>query len=328
METDPSPSMKKASAKPSEIMLLNEVSDIRKIWPKEARDFTPWLSSQALAALGEILGIEIESDTAKTEVKTAQSDRRCDIVASVKENGEVSKIIIENQIDKADIGHLGRLVLYAATNSAKYAVWVVSDVEPDYETTIRWLNDNTTASLYFYLVKVVAYQLENGKVGARFHLVEGPDNVAKVNTSGTPKQKENVRFWSGFLTYLKNIDPEKMRFRATQQPSVASDYYIHIGTSLCNIRLEHPGQDAQITILTHGKQNSAIKILHTYIRQMASDIGIAEDKIEVSGDIVHPFIRFKRPAGSLKAKDAETYLWLYESLNKIVPFVQKILGAK
>lgn len=328
MENTTISTTKKVSTKPSEIVLLDEVSDIRKVWPKEAQDFTPWLSSQALSALGDVLGLTIDGTTAATEVKANQSDRRCDIVAWVNEGEEKSRIIIENQIEKTDIGHLGRLVLYAATNGAKYAVWIVSEVEPDYETTIAWLNEHTTTSLYFFLVQIVAYQLDGGQVGARFYLVEGPNNKKKADTSGTQKQKENIRFWSGFLDYLNKIEPEKIFFRATQQPSVAWEYYIHIGTSLCNIRLEHPGQDAQITILTHGRQNSAIKKLHPYIHQIASEIGIGEDKIEVSGDIVHPFIRFKHPNGTHKAKDAETYIWLYECLNKIIPFIQKILNVK
>lgn len=333
MENTTMLSTRKVSAKPSEIVLLDEVSDIRKVWPKEAQDFTPWLSSKALSALGEVLGLTIDDAKVDTEVKTNQSDRRCDIVAWVNEGEEKSKIIIENQIEKTDIGHLGRLILYAATNGAKYAVWVVSDVEPDFETTIAWLNEHTTTSLYFFLVQVGAYQLkkdDNGedKVGVRFYLVEGPNNIEKAKTSGTPKQKKNIEFWSGFRTYLDAIDPDKISFRATQQPSIAWEYYIHIGTSRCSIKLLYTQQGARILIWTHGRQNDAFKQINNHLSEIISLIRIAKDKVIISdGDKEYPYIRFENPIGS-KAKNIENYQWLYECLNKIIPFVQKILNVK
>ena len=73
---------------------LKEIKDLRKVWPHEAIDFTPWLAEEDnLALLADAVGLEITVD----ETESSVGDFNVDIYAT--ETGTDRKIIIENQLE-------------------------------------------------------------------------------------------------------------------------------------------------------------------------------------------------------------------------------------
>ena len=61
--------MATSSIKIDQLGRLEEVKDLRSIWPDEARDFTLWLSQLAnVAILEEALGISLEVQGIEKEV--------------------------------------------------------------------------------------------------------------------------------------------------------------------------------------------------------------------------------------------------------------------
>lgn len=72
---------------------LKEIKDLRKVWPHEALDFTPWLAEEDnLMLLSDAVGLEITVD----ETESSVGDFIVDIYAT--ETGTDRKIIIENQL--------------------------------------------------------------------------------------------------------------------------------------------------------------------------------------------------------------------------------------
>ena len=72
---------------------LKEIKDLRKVWPHEALDFTPWLAEEEnIKLLGDAVGLEITVD----ETESSVGDFNVDIYAT--ETGTDTKIIIEKQI--------------------------------------------------------------------------------------------------------------------------------------------------------------------------------------------------------------------------------------
>ena len=108
---------------------LKEIKDLRKVWPHEALDFTPWLAEEEnLALLTDAVGLEITVD----ETESSVGDFNVDIYAT--ETGTDRKIIIENQLEDTNHDHLGKLITYASGKSADIVIcssgvcWKISNL--------------------------------------------------------------------------------------------------------------------------------------------------------------------------------------------------------
>ena len=132
---------------------LKEIKDLRKVWPHEALDFTPWLAEEDnLTLLADAVGLEITVD----ETESSVGDFNVDIYAT--ETGTDRKIIIENQLEDTNHDHLGKLITYASGKSADIVIWVVKRAREEHRSAIEWLN-NHTSHLQAYLLQ------QHGEVG-------------------------------------------------------------------------------------------------------------------------------------------------------------------
>ena len=88
---------------------------LRSAWVNEARDFTPWLASN-IDHLAEAIGIPLEL----TAQEVAVGPYSADIVARSPRDDRV--VLIENQLEDSDHGHLGQVMTYLAGLNAKVIV--------------------------------------------------------------------------------------------------------------------------------------------------------------------------------------------------------------
>ncbi len=103
-----------------------EKVDLRKVWVKEAKDFTTWLESNL-----DILSEHIGFDISPLEREKAAGTFSADIFAEGP-NGDT--VVIENQLEKTDHDHLGKLVTYLSNLEAKTAIWITSNPRPEHIT--------------------------------------------------------------------------------------------------------------------------------------------------------------------------------------------------
>ena len=92
--------------------------DLREAWPHEAHDFTPWLAKN-LTILAQAVGIDLEVEKKEVDV----GGYKADIVARVPE--DATRVIIENQLEQADLQHLGQLLAYLAVSGLFVTVALV-----------------------------------------------------------------------------------------------------------------------------------------------------------------------------------------------------------
>jgi hypothetical protein len=145
--------------------------DIREIWQHEARDFSTWLEEN----------IDVLSDVLGTSLTVLQREEpagafKVDIIAQ-DEDG--NRVIIENQLEKTDHDHLGKLVTYFTNLDAKKAIWLTSLPRPEHKRSIEWLNEVTPTDLEFYLVRMEAYQIDDSKPAPHFEIEAGPSPAVK-----------------------------------------------------------------------------------------------------------------------------------------------------
>jgi hypothetical protein len=176
---------------------------LREVWIHEAKDFTSWLSDN-LDILSEQIGLELTPIETEKSVGTFSAD----ILA---EDGEGRHVVIENQLEKTDHDHLGKLITYLSNLDAKTAVWITSDPRPEHQTAINYLNEVVPEDTSFYLLKVQAFKINESEPAPFFSVVAGPSPVLKE--SGRIKKdlavNESLRF--DFFSQLLDKSNQSIR---------------------------------------------------------------------------------------------------------------------
>jgi len=119
---------------------------LREVWKHEAYDFTQWLEDNI-----DVLNDVIDLNLSNAERERAAGTFSADLVA---EDEKGNPVVIENQLEKSNHDHLGKLITYLTSIGAKVGIWIVAEPRPEHVSAISWLNESNLAS--FYLLKVEA----------------------------------------------------------------------------------------------------------------------------------------------------------------------------
>jgi Domain of unknown function (DUF4268) len=166
---------------------------LREVWPHEARDLTTWLEEN-VDVLNDALGLGLVS----AERERAAGAFSVDLVA---QDADGRTVIIENQLERSDHDHLGKLVTYTAMTDADVAVWIVSEPRPEHVRAVSWLNDSAAAD--FYLVKIEGIRIGASPPAPLLTLIVRPS--AEGRQAGEVKRElaegpgVRRRFWTEFL---------------------------------------------------------------------------------------------------------------------------------
>ena len=142
---------------------------LRKVWEHEAYDFTQWLQENI-----EVLNTALDLNLVNVDREQAAGSFSIDLVAEDEGGGTV---IIENQLEKSNHDHLGKLITYLSSMGAKAAIWIVSDPRPEHVAAVAWLNESSSAA--FYMVKVEAVRIGDSLAAPLFTLIVGPSEETK-----------------------------------------------------------------------------------------------------------------------------------------------------
>lgn len=213
---------------------LKEIKDLRKVWPHEALDFTPWLAEEEnLGMLGDAVGLEITLD----ETESSVGNFNVDIYAF--ETGTDRKIIIENQLEDTNHDHLGKLITYASGKSADVVIWVVKRAREEHRAAIEWLNNHTDEKIGFFLVEIKLYQIGNSDIAVKFEVVEKPNDWAKEikhQSNNSPTLQARYEYWCAFNEYAFN-NQEFAKFFNKRKASTGHWMTLSVGSSTCYINL-------------------------------------------------------------------------------------------
>lgn len=166
---------------------------LREVWPHEALDFTPWLERNP-DVLNEVLDLVLEN----VERERSAGDFSVDLVA---EDQSGQAVVIENQLERSDHDHLGKLITYVAALEARAAIWIVSRPRPEHISALTWLNESQSAD--FYMVKVEAIRIGTSPAAPLLTLITGPS--PETRQVGAEKHERAERydlreaFWSSLL---------------------------------------------------------------------------------------------------------------------------------
>lgn len=200
---------------------------LRELWKNEARDFTTWLSEN-LDTLSEALEINLSFVEKEKRVGSFSLDILAD-----GENGET--VIIENQLEKTDHDHLGKVLTYLSNLDASTAIWICAQYNDAHKTAVEWLNENSPSSIGFYLVQIEAIQIGDSDAAPLFTIVSEPTEIAK--SVGQEKREladrhhKRKEFWTGLLDKAR----DKTKLYANVSPKY--DHWISAGIGKTGISL-------------------------------------------------------------------------------------------
>ena len=190
---------------------------LREVWKHEAKDFTTWLQDN----------IEILNDTLDLSLSSAEREQSAGTfsIDLVAEDDGGNFVVIENQLEKSNHDHLGKVITYLTSIGARTAVWIVADARPEHINAINWLNESTSAD--FYLIKLEAIKIDNSPAAPLFTLIVGPSiegkQIGKTKKDLGERGKLRLQFWTKLLDLAK----EKTKLHS----SISPGQYSWIGTS-------------------------------------------------------------------------------------------------
>ena len=185
--------------------------NVRQAWEHEARNFTPWLE-QNLDRLAAVLGIA-QLDPEGTEVRVGPY--WADIVASVPHDG--TRVLIENQLEPADLQHLGQVLAYLAGLEAQIVVWIATAFDEAHISAIRWLNEHTTDPFAFFAVRVSVVQIGDSQLAPVFDVLERPNEwERRIQNASRRKLTETGIFRRDFWAHFVS--------KVSDAPSLRPDY--------------------------------------------------------------------------------------------------------
>ena len=185
---------------------------LREVWPHEAQDFTPWLAENI-----DVLNNAIDLSLSIIEREQAAGDFSVDLVA---EDESGNPVIIENQLERSNHDHLGKLITYLTAIGARAAIWIVADPRPEHISAISWLNESSSAS--FYLLKLEAVRIEDSPPAPLLTLIVGSSEesqeAGETKKEFTERHILRRRFW----TQLIERAQKKTSLHANTSPNISN----------------------------------------------------------------------------------------------------------
>lgn len=208
---------------------LEKIDDLRKIWPHEALDFTPWLAEdENLSLLCDAVGIDMTVD----ETESSVGSFNVDILATETDTGK--KIVIENQLEDTNHDHLGKTITYAAGKIANIIIWIVRKAREEHRLAVEWLNSHTDDDIGFFLLEIELWSINQSAPAVKFNVVERPNDwakeIKKADSTMNTTKKLKLDYWTAFNEYAFEDKVYAKAFKR-RKPSTDHWYTVSLGSS-------------------------------------------------------------------------------------------------
>ena len=293
--------------------------DLREAWPNEARDFTPWLAEN-IAELGEALGMDLELQRTEASV----GDYSLDVLAT--DLNQNRPVIIENQLERTNHDHLGKLLTYAAGYNANVIVWLTREFRDEHRAALDWLNQRTAEETHFFGVAVELYRIGDSHLAPHFNLVVMPNDWQKRNTRRSASEAQTDSEQAAF----------ERRFSGSLQKVLIEHGFVPSGNSIprryVNFRSGAGQYIAYGAHLLVG-QNRVRTELSFYSRDRERNVRLLEGLLESKEEIESEFgqsltwttmakdcrIALERPGSIRDEEDAQSEMrdWMLQTLLKL-----------
>ena len=118
----------------------------------------------------------MNSDIEIVETEANVGSFNVDILA--KDNNTDRRIIIENQLERTDHDHLGKIITYASGYDAETIIWLVKNVRDEHRKAVEWLNNHLDENINIFLIRIEVWRIGDSKAAPKFNIVVSPNNCS------------------------------------------------------------------------------------------------------------------------------------------------------
>jgi hypothetical protein len=185
---------------------------LRDVWKHEALGLSTWLENN-IDVVNDLLDLELSN----VEREKSVGDFSVDLTAEDKNGGLV---VIENQLERSDHEHLGKIITYLSSLDAKTAIWIVANPRAEHVSAVSWLNQSGLAD--FYLIKIEAIKIEGSPPAPLLTLITGPSEesiqVGETKKDFSERQTLRKKWWTELLERARS----KTKLHSNISPSTES----------------------------------------------------------------------------------------------------------
>lgn len=271
---------------------------LRTVWQHEARNFTTWLAKN-LDYLEDVTNISL--DLLAREAATGNF-----LVDILAEDHNGNLVIIENQLEKTDHDHLGKLLTYMSNHNAKTAIWITSKPRPEHEKAVHWLNETLPVDTAFYLIQIEAYRIGESAPAPKFTVVAGPNEESRQIGSQRKELAERHKLRLAFWQELLGRANSRTSLHARVSPSV--DNLIGAGAGKSGlayryiIRMQNAHVELHIATDNPETNQRIFEQLHQHHEQIEADFGTPLEWQPLEGKRT-AHVRYLISSSGLRAKE-------------------------
>lgn len=218
---------------------------LRECWDREDTDFTPWLANdENIALLGETIGMELEVQAQEAHVGPFRAYILC------RNTDDNTVVLIENQLEETDHGHLGQLLTYSAGFKAVTLVWIAEEFTDEHRAALDWLNERTDEDFNVFGLEIELWRIGDGTPAPKFNLVAKPNDwTRKVQEASKGKavglstrEALQVDYWTAFGEELRK------RNSSWKSPKPSATSWVSYGVGRNGVGLSVNMHNQQIAI--------------------------------------------------------------------------------
>ena len=215
-----------------------ETVPIRKVWPKEAIHFTPWLKCN-IGELDKALGLGLKNP--RSEV--GAGNFKIDLVAET----DFGDAVIENQYGRSDHRHLGQLVTYFADRDVQLAIWIVQIARPEHVKAVEVLNERGVG--YIWMVAVRTIRIEESPPAPLFTVVAAPlESELAKESMGRELSPSEIKKRDFLAALIKQAEDE----------GIASPFRGRTPNHLGNLHTPARGSNLLYRVAVNGKESRVV----------------------------------------------------------------------
>ncbi len=294
-----------------------EKVDLREVWKHEALDFTNWLAKEEnINLLSDTVGLDIEI----IETEASVGSFNVDLLA--KDSSTDSKIIIENQLERTDHDHLGKIITYASGYDAETIIWMVKDVRDEHRKAVEWLNNHLDDKINIFLIKIEVWRIGDSKPAPKFSIVESPNNWAKTVKSSSGGSKNSItgikNLQLEFWTKLREYGEDNCGDLRYKSPRPQHWYTFATGSSDYDISVTVNSREKRIgvEIYTNKSKNLFFKFLDNK-EEIEKELGFSLEWMELPEKKASRIIVYKPFNINDREAWEDAQVWVLERVKKM-----------